>query len=48
MPADERNADAELDTNLSGLEIGQLTAKYLEALTSHPSKTQATRKGLQC
>jgi integrase len=46
MLADEREADAELDSNLSGLELGQLTAKYLETLASHPPKTLATRKGI--
>jgi integrase len=46
MLADERDEAAELDSNLSGLELGQLTAKYLETLANHPSKTQATRKGI--
>ena len=46
MLADEREADTELDSNLSGLELGQLTAKYLDTLASHPAKTQATRKGI--
>jgi hypothetical protein len=35
MLADERDADAELDSNLSGLEISQLTDKYLESIASH-------------
>jgi hypothetical protein len=34
MLADERDADAELDSNLSGLELGQLTTRYLETLAS--------------
>ncbi len=38
MLADERDADAELDSNLSGLEIGQLTDKYLESIATHPIK----------
>jgi integrase len=43
MLADEREADAELDSNLSGLEISQLTDKYLASIASHPRKTLVTR-----
>ena len=44
MLADEREADAELDSNLSGLEIGQLTDKHLESIATHPHKTLVTRR----
>jgi hypothetical protein len=40
--ADEH--DAELDSNLSGLEISQLINKYLESIASHPRKTLVTRR----
>jgi hypothetical protein len=43
MLADEREADAELDFNLSGLEIGQLTDKYLESIATHLHKMLVTR-----
>jgi integrase len=46
MLADERDADAELDSNLSGLEIGQLTDKYLESIATHPNKTLVTRRAM--
>ncbi len=46
MLADEREADAELDSNLSGLEIGQLTDKYLESVAAHPRKTLVTRRAM--
>ena len=46
MLADEREADAELDANLSGLEIGQLTDKYLESIATHPNKTLVTRRAM--
>jgi integrase len=46
MLADEREADAELDSNLSGLEISQLTDKYLESIASHPHKTLVTRRAM--
>jgi integrase len=46
MLADERDADAELDSNLSGLEISQLTDKYLESIASHPRKTLVTRRAM--
>jgi integrase len=46
MLADEREADAELDSNLSGLEIGQLTDKYLESIATHPNKTLVTRRAM--
>jgi hypothetical protein len=35
MLADERDADAEFDSNFSGLKIGQLTARFVRS--SHPS-----------
>jgi integrase len=46
MLADEREADAELDSNLSGLEIGQLADKYLESIATHPHKTLVTRRAM--
>lgn len=46
MLADERDEDAELDSNLSGLEIGQLTDKYLKSIASHPKKTLVTRRAI--
>ena len=46
MLADERDEDAELNSNLSGLEIGQLTDKYLESIAYHPKKTLVTRRAM--
>jgi integrase len=44
--AQERENQTILDSNLSGLEFGKLTDKYLGAIVGKASKTIATRKGI--
>jgi hypothetical protein len=46
MLANKHDADAELDSNLSGLAIGQLADKYLESTATHPHKTLVTRRAM--